>query len=1006
MTVLTFPSNPTNGQLYNAPNGIRYVYDGVKWVVETTTSTSEAVSNATQDRVAPMFVDGDHEGISFTYNAGTNVLSATVTAVNGDQLVNGDYTLELDTNGALNLPESRSEGIAVIQSTESIQVIANGKTWSFADDGNLTIPENGDILNSTGSSVLSTGISVGDGTGPSVGNVTEILINGDITEIEPGLVGITVSGGLDTITEPAVLAETYKGLQVSYGMIHSNSNWRELNVNKIVIHKPVNPTVSIDLDGGEGDFFEVDGLGSSDVLAMFVVYGDVNGPKSLSTLRAFAEAAIDNVILFEGQSGSYNTVNQMKTAFYASGQQLTAAADGLYTDFEFFLTGLAALNGGVTTVREGSGAIFDIANLGDGTYQADGIQNTGTNYLSGHKIKVLGTSLGGATPANDCIITIDTAVGGEIFQWSVEGTAAGTSMTGYTAVTGTNYNVGSGFAVNDINRNDNGTYNINLYSTGSNYVEGDVITLSGANITGGTAPTNNFIFIVETVGGGGGVDTWSVTGTLPDVWPTDSISDGGRDQYDSNGNYINTNLASDIAYNDGETVADGAAAFGAGSSYSFVYQPGIFGLFVRGSSATTLGTDGASGADSNSYTEAGSLYAAPVAEQTLDNAVTHINISGNPYAGALVSFTHTDGGNEIDILIADDGNGAGVGITRSNQNGIYNPYRDEGGWNSSVSPSGTRWNIDGWNDLSNVESRTYTNLYAAFNGRLGNKIVGTECVMYLPDNGKYYTVKFTQWTQGGGGGFAYTRRELDLDNLQEGIRFPDGTRQITAYVPPTRVKLSSPGNRRIEEVYGYKVVSVAEKTTGNTITTAAYNSNVNETNLIRIDATGTAYSTLVALNGTYHIVQVSLNGNDWINGYVDGWNDEFDYVQIYFNDEARLPVENNQPVYYRIITGGEPVVWWNSSDLPSGSTWFRGAVIDYHAYTNDGTIIGTIHIADDDGNENITHTESSSGNDSVEFDDLWYVDNEGEIKYRRLDTNGSILRIQWAAKVFYGSDNN
>jgi hypothetical protein len=296
-------------------------------------------------------------------------------------------------------------------------------------------------------------------------------------------------------------------------------------------------------------------------------------------------------------------------------------------------------------------------------------------------------------------------------------------------------------------------------------------------------------------------------------------------------------------------------------------------------------------------------------------------------------------------------------------------------------------------------------LYAAFgSGGLGSRIVGTECVMYLPDNGKYYTVKFTQWTQNaGGGGFAYTRRELDLDNLQEGIRFPDGTRQITAYVP-TRVKLSSPGNRRIEEVHGYKVVSVAEKTTGNTITTAAYASNASSNYYVNIDATGAARDALIEIDGSEGGVQVSLNGNDWTSGTVSEYG--ADYVQIYFKDGARLSVENNQTVYYRTITGGEPVVWWDSSDLPSGSNSFRGAVIDYHAYTKDGTIIGTIHIADDDGNENITHTESSSGNDSVEFDDLWYVDSEGEIKYRRLDTNGSILRIQWTAKVFYGSDNN
>lgn len=104
MTVLTFPSNPIEGQVYNAPNGIRYVYDGVKWVVETTTSTSEAVTNSTQDRVAPMFVDGDHEGISFTYNAATNILSATVTAVNGNRLVNGVHEVVLDSSGNLTIP--------------------------------------------------------------------------------------------------------------------------------------------------------------------------------------------------------------------------------------------------------------------------------------------------------------------------------------------------------------------------------------------------------------------------------------------------------------------------------------------------------------------------------------------------------------------------------------------------------------------------------------------------------------------------------------------------------------------------------------------------------------------------------------------------------------------------------------------------------------------------------------------------------------------------------------
>ena len=103
MTVLTFPTSPTLGQQYAAPNGIQYVFDGVKWTVETVASTSLAVTNSVQDRVAPMFVDGDNTGITFTYDAGTNTLSAAVTAVNGDTLVNGQHEFTLGSDGTLTL---------------------------------------------------------------------------------------------------------------------------------------------------------------------------------------------------------------------------------------------------------------------------------------------------------------------------------------------------------------------------------------------------------------------------------------------------------------------------------------------------------------------------------------------------------------------------------------------------------------------------------------------------------------------------------------------------------------------------------------------------------------------------------------------------------------------------------------------------------------------------------------------------------------------------------------
>jgi hypothetical protein len=83
MTVLTFPTNPTLGQVYDAPNQIQYVFDGVKWTVETIASTSLAVTNSVQDRIAPLFVNGVHNGISATYNTVSNQLSLTLSIDGG-----------------------------------------------------------------------------------------------------------------------------------------------------------------------------------------------------------------------------------------------------------------------------------------------------------------------------------------------------------------------------------------------------------------------------------------------------------------------------------------------------------------------------------------------------------------------------------------------------------------------------------------------------------------------------------------------------------------------------------------------------------------------------------------------------------------------------------------------------------------------------------------------------------------------------------------------------------
>ena len=106
-----------------------------------------------------------------------------------------------------------------------------------------------------------------------------------------------------------------------------------------------------------------------------------------------------------------------------------------------------------------------------------------------------------------------------------------------------------------------------------------------------------------------GSDLIIVSGTSVGTteWPTNSIDDGGNDQYDG-GNYISTNLASDISYNGGEIVVNSDNEFGPGSSYVVVYQDSIFGLFATNVAISQIKTDGGSGFDGNGTADFGSVF--------------------------------------------------------------------------------------------------------------------------------------------------------------------------------------------------------------------------------------------------------------------------------------------------------------------------------------------------------------------------------------------------------------
>jgi hypothetical protein len=159
----------------------------------------------------------------------------------------------------------------------------------------------------------------------------------------------------------------------------------------------------------------------------------------------------------------------------------------------------------------------------------------------------------------------------------------------------------------------------------------------------------------------------------------------------------------------------------------------------------------------------------------------------------VVSFVKSNFGSEIDYI------DEGLAITRGDAQGIYNPIlEDEYDKDTRLSPLGTEWNLDGWDDLSDLKDRTYETWFEA-EGQgtsLPVNIVGREFVMHDIANDKYYLIKFTQWTQGAGsgvtngGGFAYERQLVRFVS-SGGIQFADGSVLTSATQIPSITGLAT-----------------------------------------------------------------------------------------------------------------------------------------------------------------------------------------------------------------------
>jgi len=98
-----------------------------------------------------------------------------------------------------------------------------------------------------------------------------------------------------------------------------------------------------------------------------------------------------------------------------------------------------------------------------------------------------------------------------------------------------------------------------------------------------------------------------------------------------------------------------------------------------------------------------------------------------------------------------------------NNNKISNDFFDNKIGNYFTNNKPSNYTLFGWNDLNLVSTRTYNTFNNVVGGQnIGNRIIGKQLVMKITSTSQYFLIRFNQWTQGGnGGGFQYTRQEID-----------------------------------------------------------------------------------------------------------------------------------------------------------------------------------------------------------------------------------------------------
>ena len=228
-----------------------------------------------------------------------------------------------------------------------------------------------------------------------------------------------------------------------------------------------------------------------------------------------AETAGDTEILISGTAlGGTSPANDLYILVRDVNDSTGAVLSNGFEVYGASVPKMSYPNSSGTLTTTATRASFDVTGSA-GSYTAV-VNTNAANYVAGQQIRILGTSLGGATPANDCYIQISSVnASGEITGVNALGVSANSStFTGLSqTVVAAEFTVGIEWSDTQSITDDVYTVMIKDDSTaGEGYHPGDVITVQGS-ILGGTNTTHDLQISITEVDVSGGIVDYTFSGT-------------------------------------------------------------------------------------------------------------------------------------------------------------------------------------------------------------------------------------------------------------------------------------------------------------------------------------------------------------------------------------------------------------------------------------------------------------------------------------------------------------